>query len=207
MREFVYFSKSAVTSGNLIKENLMKAGRIDILCHFVIQGLFISHGIRDDTKLHLVLNGAPDPPKHLEIFPGENFQNTENKIEISKKDIAGLIKRMLYKYRKGQRTEIAPGYSIEKKSFVKLIEELKSKGKDIYLLDKSGEDLRKIKISGDEVFVLGDYEGIPKQELKRAKHLGLKKISVGPHTLFTSQVITLIHNEIDRRPQNNRPEE
>jgi len=198
MREFVYYSKTAVTAGNLIKDNLMKAGRMDIVCQFILQCLFVSKHIREDVKIHLIFDGPPDSPKHLEIFPGENIEGIENKIDISKKDIAGLIKRMLYKYKKGKRIEVAPGYHVEKKSFVKVLEELKGEGKEVYILDKRGEDIRKISFGGNAVFIVGDHDGISKQELKRVKHLDIKKISVGPHMLFASQVVTLIHNEIDR---------
>ena len=103
MREFLYFSKNGVTAGNLIKDNLMKAGRIDIACQFIIQSFFVSRHLREDVKVHLILNGPPDFPKHLELFPGKNLEGIEDKIDISKKDVAGLIKRMLYKYKKGQK--------------------------------------------------------------------------------------------------------
>jgi len=36
MREFVYYSKNAVTAGNLIKDDLMNAGRMDIVCNVII---------------------------------------------------------------------------------------------------------------------------------------------------------------------------
>jgi|TARA_B100001971_G_scaffold119438_1_gene109951 tRNA (pseudouridine54-N1)-methyltransferase len=199
MREFLYFSKNGVTAGNLIKDNLMKAGRIDIACQFIIQSFFVSRHLREDVKVHLILNGPPDFPKHLELFPGKNLEGIEDKIDISKKDVAGLIKRMLYKYKKGQKISVAEGYDIEKKSFVKVLEELSENGKEIYILDKRGEDIRDIDFGGDSLFIIGDHDGIPKQELKRVKHLNLKKISVGPHMLFASQVVTLIHNEIDRK--------
>jgi tRNA (pseudouridine54-N1)-methyltransferase len=199
MREFIYYSANGVTAGNLIKDDLMKAGRIDIACQFIIQGFFLSREMRKDTKVHLILNGPPDSPKHLEIFPGKNLGGIENKIDISKKDVAGLIKRMLYKYKKGERVEVAPGYNIEKKGFVKLLEEMKSEGKEIYILDKRGEDIRDVRIGDNPVFIVGDHEGIPKNEIKWAKHLNLKKISVSPYMLFASQVVTLIHNEIDRK--------
>ena len=199
MREFLYFSKKGVTAGNLIKDNLMKAGRIDIACQFIIQSFFVSRHLREDVKVHLILNGPPDFPKHLELFPGKNLEGIEDKIDISKKDVAGLIKRMLYKYKKGQKISVAEGYDIEKKSFVKVLEELSENGKEIYILDKRGEDIRDIDFGGNSLFIIGDHDGIPKQELKRVKHLNLKKISVGPHMLFASQVVTLIHNEIDRK--------
>ena len=199
MREFIYYSKNGVTAGNLIKDNLMQAGRIDIACQFIIQGFFVSRSMRKDTKVHLILMGPPDSPKHLEIFPGKNLGGIENKIDISKKDVAGLIKRMLYKYKKGANVELAPGYNVEKKSFVKLLEEMNAEGKEIYILDKRGEDIRDVKISKNPVFIVGDHEGIPKQEINWAKHIPMKKISVSPHMLFASQVVTLIHNEVDRQ--------
>jgi len=199
MREFIYYSANGVTAGNLIKDNLMQAGRIDIACQFIIQGFFVSRSMRKDTKVHLILNGPPDSPKHLEIFPGKNLGGIENKIDISKKDVAGLIKRMLYKYKKGENVEVAPGYNVEKKSFVKLLEEMNAEGKEIYVLDKRGEDIRDVKIAKDAVFIVGDHEGIPKNEMKWAKHIPMKKIAVSPHMLFASQVVTLIHNEVDRQ--------
>tara|TARA_Y100000310_G_scaffold344307_1_gene456321 strand:+ start:2862 stop:3485 length:624 start_codon:yes stop_codon:yes gene_type:complete len=200
VREFVYYSKSAVTAGNMIKENLMKAGRIDIACQIVIQAFFVSRHMRNNVKLHLIFDGAPDSPKHLEMFPGKNILgDIQDKIDISKKDVAGLFKKMLYKYKKGEKVEFVPGYSVEKKSFSKVLEELKDEGKEIYLLDKRGDDLRKTKIADNAVFVIGDHEGIPKQELKKIKHLDIKKISVGPYMLFASQAMTLLHNEMDRQ--------
>lgn len=201
MREFIYYSASAVTSGNLIKDDLMKAGRIDIACQIVLQSFFISHHMRPDVKLHLIFDGAPDAPKHLEIFPGKNLEGVENKIDISKKDVAGLFRKMLYKYRKGEKTEIAPGYSVEKKSFSGLILELAIEGKEIFILDKKGEDVRSVEIPANAVFVLGDQDGIPKQELKRIKNKGIemKKISIGPYMLFASQAMTILQNELDRR--------
>ncbi|MFH0808671.1 MAG: tRNA (pseudouridine(54)-N(1))-methyltransferase TrmY [archaeon] len=199
MREFIYYSQTGVTAGNLIGEDLMKAGRIDIACQVVIQSLFISRAMRDDTKVHLILNGPPDSPKHLEICPTRNLEGAENKIDISKKDVAGLIKRMLYKYRKGEKVEVGKGYTVEKKSFVKLMEEFVEDRKEIYILDKRGEDIRDIEFGEDVVFVVGDHDGIPKNEMKWAKHIPFRKVSVGPKTLFASQVVTLVHNEVDRK--------
>jgi len=178
----------------------MKAGRMDIACQVVIMSFFLSHKLRDNVKLHLVFDGGPDPPKHLELCPEENqAEGVEKKIDISKKDVASLIKKMLYKYRKGQKTEVAPGYYIEKKGFIKVIEELTEQGKKIYLLDKCGEDIRKVKELNNGVFVLGDQDGIPKKELRRLKKVGIEKISVGDKTYFASQTITIIQNELDRR--------
>ena len=200
MREFIYYSKNARTSGNFDLTDLMKAGRMDIACQITIMAFFVSHHTREDVKLHLIFDGGPDPPKHIEMFPGKNFMEDEkNRIDISKKDVAGLIKKILYKYQKGIKREVAPGYFIEKKGFVCVLKELKENGKQIYILDKKGEDIRQVKELDEGVFVIGDQDGIPKKELKRLKELDIKKISVGNQMYFASQTMTIIQNELDRR--------
>lgn len=196
MREFIYFSSSATTSGKTLSHNggsLMKAGRMDIALHVIISSFFLSHNTREDVKLHLVFYGMPTPPRHIEI-------SLEKGLDISKKDIAGLIKKILYKYKEGQKTEVFPGVFIEKKSFLNLIEELQEKGKEIFILDKKGEDIREVKTKEMEkaVFVLGDQDGLPEKELRRLKK-SCKLVSIGNKIYFASQVVSILNNELDRR--------
>ena len=191
MRHFIYFSAKAPTSGKFSLDNLAKAGRMDITIHVIIAGFFLSHDFREDVKMHLVFYGMPDPPKHIEI------QVTPD-LEISKKDVGNLIKKILYKYKKDKKTEVLPGCFVEKKSFLKIIEELYDDGKEIFILDKKGEDVRKVKIPDNSVFVLGDHEGLPKKELKRVKKIATQ-ISIGPRTYFASHVVAILNNELDKR--------
>lgn len=200
MHEFIYFSRHARTSGNF--SDLMLAGRMDIVCHVVINSFFLSRKLRDNVKLHLVFYGQPDPPKHLEMFPGIVIPETgkqagKEQVDISKKDIAGLIKKMLYKYRQGKKTEVWPGFYIEKKNLFDLIEDLKKEGKTIYILDSGGEDIRNMKFSDNPVFLLGDHDGLPGKELKRLKK-SCVPVSIGKKTYFASQVVTIVSNELDR---------
>jgi tRNA pseudouridine-54 N-methylase len=91
----------------------MKAGRLDIACLFVIHSFFISNARRE---VH---------PKHIEI---------RNEVSISKKDVADIIRKALFKYKKGKKIEVLPGIFIEKKSLIEFLEG-KSKEKKIYLPD------------------------------------------------------------------------
>jgi len=190
MHHFVYFSASARTSGNFDVNDLMKAGRMDIVIHSIIQALFLSKSQRENVKMHLVFYGQPDPPKHLEIQVKEGTP-------ISKKDIGNLIKKMLYKYKPGMKTEVFPGCFIEKKSFLNVIDEL-SKENEIFILDKKGGDIRKAEIKDNCVFVLGDHEGLPKKEMKRIKEIAVP-VSIGNKMYFASQVVAIVNNELDRR--------
>ncbi|MDE1848938.1 MAG: hypothetical protein KGH55_02810 [Nanoarchaeota archaeon] len=189
MRHFVYFSRHAQTSGNF--KDLMQAGRMDIAIHTIIAGLFLSHGFREDTTVHLVFYGMPDPPKHIEIriVPG---------LDISKKDVSNLIRKILYKYKEGKKTEVLPGCFVEKRSLLKVVEDLSKDGNEIFLLDKHGEDIRKAKIGDNCAFVLGDQTGIPQKEFKRLKKISTI-VSTGPKTYFASHVVSVVNNELDRR--------
>ena|SRR3989338_9292516 len=191
MREFIYFSSTARTSGNFDTSNLILAGRMDIAVHVIIGAFYLSMKVRDDVKIHLVFYGMPDPPKHIELSlsPG---------VSIAKTDVAGMIKRVLYKYKEGEKREVFPGCFVEKKSLLKLVEEMQKDGKEVYVLDKGGEDIREIKIEKNPVFLLGDHHGLPAKELKRLKKM-TNPTSVGPKMYFASHTIAVVQNELDRR--------
>jgi len=200
MREFVYYSRTAPTKGSVIKDDLMKAGRLDIAIHTVISAFFLSHSLRKDVKLHLIFAGQPDPTKHLEFFPETEGKTGVDKIYLNKKDIARLIKKMLYKYREGEKKEVFPGYLIEKKSFLKLIEDFHKDGRNLYILDSKGEDIRKSKIGENPIFVLGDHLGLPAKELKRLKKI-CSPLKLGKKTYFASHTVSIVNNELDRREE------
>ena len=198
MREFVYYSRSAPTAGSAVGEDLQKAGRLDIAIHTVIASFFLSHGIRTDTTLHLCFAGPPTPPRHLELAPVTEGQTGVDKIYLNKSDVSTVIKKMLYKYREGEKHEVFPGYWIEKKGFLELANELKDAGKSLYILDEDGEDLRTVKIGESPVFILGDHLGLPGKELKRLKTI-CTPVSIGPKTYFASHTVAVVNNELDRR--------
>ena len=202
MREIIYYSRTAPTWGNF-GTDLQKAGRIDIAIHTVIAAFFLSHKIRTDAKLHLVFAGAPDPTKHLELKPVTEGRTGIDKIYLGKKDVSRVLKKMLYKYKKGEKREVFPGFWIEKKGFIDIVGSLASQGRNIYILDPKGEQIREAEIKSDPIFVLGDHKGLPKKELKRLKTI-TTPISLGKRTYFASQAISIVNNELDLREDSGR---
>lgn len=200
MREFIYYLRTAPTAGNYIKEDLMQSGRLDIAIHAIIAVFFLSHEMRSDVKLHLVFAGPPDPTKHLELKPVTKGQTGIDKIYLSKKNVEWIIKKMLYKYKEGKKTEVFPGYWIEKKGFLEVVKELSADGRNLYILDERGEDIREAKIGKNPIFILGDHLGLPRKELKRIKTMS-KPVSIGKRTYFASHTIAIVNNEIDRREE------
>ena len=53
-----------------------------------IQAVYLSNDFRKDVVFHFILYGMPDPPKHIEI-------RVTDELEISKKDVGNLIKKIL----------------------------------------------------------------------------------------------------------------
>src|SRR3989338_9997472 len=201
MREIIYFSSSARTTGNF--DDLMRAGRMDIVCHVIVNALFLSHKKREDMTVHLVFYGPPDPPKHIIISPEKYLPETGSEvgsIDFSKKDVANFIRKMLYKYKQGKKNEVFKGCFIEKKNLFDVVAELQNNGKEVFLLDEDGEDIRKVESKDFEnsVFLLGDHKGLPKKELKRLKQR-CKAVKVGNKVYFASQVVTIVNNELDTR--------
>ena len=198
MREFIYYSRTAPTAGNMIKEDLQASGRIDIAVHTIIAAFFLSHKIRSDVILHLLFAGPPDPQKHLELQPVTEGKTGIDKIYLAKKDVSGVLKHMLYKYRKGEKREVFPGFWIEKKGFLELVKEFYYQKRNIYLLDPKGEDIRTIEMKENPMFILGDHKGLPLKELKRLRTMCIP-ISIGPKVYFASQTLAVVNNEVDRR--------
>ena len=147
MREFIYYSRTAPTAGNFIKEDLQKSGRIDIAIHTIISSFFLSHAIRTDTKLNLIFAGQPDPSKHIEMLPVTDGKTGIDKIYIAKTNIAPILKKILYKFKEGERREVFPGYWIQRKGFLEVCSDLNKQGRALYILDSKGEDIRTAEIS------------------------------------------------------------
>lgn len=202
MREFIYYSRTAPTSGNFSLDNLQKAGRIDIAIHVIIATFFLSHKIRSDAKLNLIFAGPPDPSKHIEMVPVIEGETGIDKIYLAKKDVSGILKRILYKYKQGQRKEVFPGYWIQKKGFLELVNDLSKQGRNLYILDPKGEDIRTVEIKKDPIFILGDHKGLPIKELKRLKKI-CTPVTLGKRVYFASQVVAVVNNELDRREEAN----
>lgn len=200
MRSFVYYSRTAPTSGKFDTGDLQRAGRIDIAIHVIIATFFLSHKIRTDVRLHLLFAGPPDPQKHIEMAPILEGQTGADKIYLNKKDVSGILKRILYKYREGQRREVFPGYWIEKKGFLELVNDMHKQERNLYILDSKGEDIRKTEIKENPVFILGDHKGLPIKELKRLKKICVP-VTLGKRVYFASQVVAVVNNELDRREE------
>jgi tRNA (pseudouridine54-N1)-methyltransferase len=193
MRYFVIVGHRAVTTGDFKLDDISGgAGRLDILVRCVNSAFFLSHNIRKDTELYLVLLGGDDPPKTVR-FSGSELRY----LNPDERSTSSLIRNALLKKIGQDEARSSPGVYVSRKSFADLISELAGKGKIVYLKE-DGTEFRGKEMSGDMVFVLSDNVDLTPEEESELLKYGPDRVSLGPLSLHADHCMVLVHNEMDR---------
>jgi len=193
MRSFVIVGHKAVTTGDFKLDDISGgAGRLDILVRCVNSAFFLSHDIRRDTELFLVLLGGDDPPKTVR-FSGSELRY----LNPDERSTSSLIRNALLKKIDSGETRSSPGIYVSRMSFADVITMLSEKGKIIYLKE-DGDDIRSAEIPEETVFVISDNRDLTEEEEEMLLSRNPMKLSIGPHSLHGDHCIIVVHNEMDR---------
>ncbi|KGK99778.1 tRNA (pseudouridine-N1)-methyltransferase [Methanococcoides methylutens] len=195
MRDFVIIAHKALTTGDFSLNDMPgAAGRMDILCRCINSSLFLSHDLRRDVQVHLVLLGEPEPGKIVR-FDGEHIRY----LNPDERSAGSLIKKALQKTAGEWETRSTPGVFIKKGGLDTLLTEFREEGRKFIYLHEDGEDIREVSdLTDDAVFILGDHVGVTEEEEQMINEQGAQTISLGPIPLHADHCIILINNEIDR---------
>ena len=193
-RGFLIVGNKAVTKPFSLNDLAGSAGRMDILCRFVAQALFISHGIRKNVEVYLLLLGEPKPPKAIKIV-GKEVKT----MAPDERNIAGLIRKALKIECNKNWKRSTSGIYISKKNLKKLLDELTNRYKIVYLKE-TGKDIRNFvkQIDKDCLFILGDHLGLSEEQERIVKDYASEVISVSPISLQADQCVVIVHYELDR---------
>ena len=177
------FSRLGKTSAGF--NNLHDAGRLDIVYECIVTSLFLSHGIRRDVTFHAVLNGPPNPPRHIQI-DGNSLYDVRTDVgtwgQILRKVIAG---------------KSHPGISLDKTSFEATLKTC-AQTRKVYVLEEGGKNIDGTEIAENAIFVLGDHVGLPRKAENFALRYG-EKISLGKQPYLAASCITVINYLLDRQ--------
>jgi tRNA (pseudouridine54-N1)-methyltransferase len=197
MRRFVVIGRTATASPDFLLRDLPgTSGRLDVLLRCVRAALLVSHGIRQDTIVYLVLLGGPDAPRSLRIDgsaaryvrPDEYSLGTTVKKALSVPiEASGFVPA---------RT----GVAVARGGLDVVLEDLPPLAS--YVLDIGGSDIRSAPLdTRDNVFFLGDHLGFDDDTRRRIETFGATSISLGPVSVHADDAIALVGNELDRRAE------
>ncbi len=212
MRNFIIVGHRAVTNQNFTLNDLPgSSGRMDILARCVNSAFQLSHDIRRDVEITLVLLGPDEPPKSIRFIGSElKYLNPDER------STGALIRNALIKYSTnkpktnnknhdeecGMPNEMraSPGIYISNLGFNEVLNYYSTISSIVYL-HETGNHLETTDfgtVTDRFTFVLSDHEDLTTDEERVVREQAKYVLSIGPKVLHTDQCIVLIHNFLDK---------
>ncbi|MEI6104601.1 MAG: tRNA (pseudouridine(54)-N(1))-methyltransferase TrmY [Methanothrix sp.] len=193
MRNFIVVGHKATTAPNFSLEDIPgTSGRLDILCRAVTAAFVISHGIRKDVCVYLVLLGG-EIPKTIRLV-GETLRH----LNPDERTTAALLKKALAVPATPEWAMSTSGIFVRTGNLTELLADLKET-KLIYLRE-DGADISGLdtgSLSGEAAFILGDHTGMTPEEEALIEQAGAKIVSLGSTSLHADHCIVLLNWFLD----------
>lgn len=197
VRRFVIIGRTARANDGVRLDDLPgTSGRLDVLVRCVRAALLVSHGLRRDVVVYLVLLGG-GAPRTVRIDGA-----TAKFIRPDERPLATLLLKTLARVEREDPSfvEIRPGIDVACAGIEAAIGDAPTRGR--YVLEEGAADVRTLRdadLAGDATFFIGDHLGFDEATRARLAAAGAQPIAVGPTSLHSDDVVTLLSNEIDRR--------
>ncbi|MDD1767685.1 MAG: tRNA (pseudouridine(54)-N(1))-methyltransferase TrmY [Methanomassiliicoccales archaeon] len=193
MRRFIVIGHRATTSASFKLDDLCGgAGRLDVLLRCINSAFFLSHDIRRDVEMFLVLLGPPSSPKTLRFVGNElKYLNPDER------STGALVRNALMQKASGEERS-SPGIYISNRSYPELFSNISKETKVVYLKE-DGADIREVDFPDDVTFVLGDDQDLTPEEEESLMAYLPNKVRLGPISYHADHCITIVNNELDRR--------
>ncbi len=198
MRTFIVVGHKATTTPNFSLEDIPgTSGRLDILCRAVTAAFVLSHGIRKDVCVYLILLGG-EVPKTIRLV-GETLRH----LNPDERTTAALLKKALAVPATPLWAMSTSGIFVRTGGLEQLLADLKE-AKLIYLRE-DGADIRgsvegglgDSSLSGEAAFILGDHTGMTAEEEALIEQAGARIVSLGPTSLHADHCVVLINWLLD----------
>ena len=199
-RRFVVIGQKATASPEFSLVDIAgTSGRLDILLRCLRSALLVSHGLRRDTIVYLVLLGGALAPRILRVDGREvRFVRPDERM------LAILVQKALARTppdaELGVWNEIRPGLAVARGGLETVLADLGASAAHAYVLEENARDLRDAPLESEDVVVfVGDNHGFDETTRARLETLGATAIGVGPISIHADDAITVVCNEMDRR--------
>jgi tRNA (pseudouridine54-N1)-methyltransferase len=189
MRQFVVIGHDAPTTPEFSLDDLPGgAGRLDVLCRCVGAALFLSHGIREDVRVHLVLQDALTVS--LDGGRLRHASPDERNLASLLRDAIGAADRAVGH----QPAESSPGVTVTKRGLAELLDAVEG---SLVQLHESGSPVAEAALPEDPVFVLSDHRAFADREADLLAERDALRVRLGPLPLHAEHAITVAHNHLD----------
>ena len=191
MRQFIVLGHDAPTTSEFSLDDLAGgAGRLDVLCRCVNSAFFLSHAIREDVRIHLVLQN--EVTVH---FEGSDLR----RLNPDERSTAALIRNALDAKDEAighVAAESSPGVSLSKRGFEAVLDEVSRAG-TILQLHEDGDPVVDVEPPENPVFVLSDHHDFREDEAALLADAADERVRLGPELLHADHAITVAHNYLD----------
>jgi tRNA (pseudouridine54-N1)-methyltransferase len=191
MRQFVITGHDAPTTPDFALEDLPGgAGRLDLLARCVTSALVLSHGIREDVRVHLVL-----ADQYTVTFDGSALRN----FNPDERSTAARVRNALEQREEAighVPVETSPGVSLARRGFEPTLEDL-ARDATVVQLHEAGAPAIDVEPPADPVFVLSDHHDFDPDEGALLADVADRRLSLGPEAIHADHAVTVAHNYLD----------
>ncbi len=192
MRRFIIIGHRATISPDFNLNDLAgSAGRLDILCRCLSSAFFLSHNLRRDVEVYLILQDQV-----VLRMVGSQLR----RMNPDERNIAGLIRAALSKLEERERMS-TPGIFVAPGNLKTVVDQLTAQETQLIVLhEEGGDSLRDSALPSEATFFLSDHLEFTASE----QHIlqDIPQVSLSPLPLHANHCITIVHNELDLRDIN-----
>jgi len=192
-RHYAIIGHKTPSSGKLNLNDLSGAGRMDVLVRAINSALFVSHGIRKDTKITLHLQGGDGPDRRV-LFDGEKLAG----VRPDERSIAGQIKAIMKLPIPpiGHYKEVTQGIHHSGGDIFNTLDLWKVEKININILDAKGIDINQVSKKEKIGIILSD--DLPFNDKEIEKFTDYQKVSLGEKWLQGHSCIAITQYVLDK---------
>ena len=188
MRQFVVLGHEVPLAADFSLDDLTGVGRLDVLCRCVNSAFCLSHAIREEVRVWLVLQD-----EFTVRFEGSELRN----LNPDERSTAALIRGALDEKDGAighMAAESSPGVSISRRGFEGVLDELDG---TLLELHEEGESVVETEPPAEPAFVLSDHRDFTEREAELLAEWADRRVRLGPERLHADHAITVAHNWLD----------
>ncbi len=194
MRRFVILGHKAPVSPAFTLDDLPgSAGRLDVLCRAIGASFFLSHDLRRDVEVTLLMQDQ------VEIrIVGARVK----RLNPDERSTAALVRKALARLEEVAEDEAdavqsTPGIFVRRSRLGDVLDRIYQTGSHPILLHEHGDPIESMEFPVDTTFILSDHQEFSEEDYQQLDNLD--RVSLGRRPLHTSQCITITHYLLDRR--------